>query len=115
MLFVVKYIVYQYVYVVHWNNTWVLSSGVGSFTIVDGNKVKGEDVGNKYVEMIEDIRHLLKTYIWWFFSNFRDIRRNCRSLYLNQGCSQHWALYSVWDNITRWWIKCFMKLFILAG
>lgn len=24
-------------------------SGVGSFTIVDGNKIKGEDVGNKWV------------------------------------------------------------------
>lgn len=26
-----------------------LFSGIGSFTIVDGNKVQGEDVGNKYV------------------------------------------------------------------
>ena len=39
------------------------SSGIGSFTIVDGQKVTGEDVGNKYVHSNNyKVEHNLVTY-----------------------------------------------------
>ena len=37
------------------------SSGIGSFTIVDGQKVTGEDVGNKYVHS-NKVEHNLVTH-----------------------------------------------------
>ena len=36
-------------------------SGIGSFTIVDGQKVTGEDVGNKYVHS-NKVEHNLVTH-----------------------------------------------------
>lgn len=36
-------------------------SGIGSFTIVDGQKVTGEDIGNKYVHS-NKVEHILVTH-----------------------------------------------------
>lgn len=55
-----------------WSFFFFLSfvSGVGSFTIVDGNKIKGEDVGNKWVLLHNIEMKLYVTCITVFYILF---------------------------------------------
>lgn len=75
----------------------VLFLGMGSFTIIDGNQVSGEDAGNKYV---------------LFFSNtFMREGRHCHG---EQGLNPSFIL-SQGDLTFRWKVKSTLCLGLWQG
>lgn len=65
--------------------------GIGSFTIIDGNQVSGEDAGNKYALFFSNICMLGKAVYC-----HRRVKPKSQ-LHLNQGDLTQWTIIPVLD------------------